>query len=350
MPAPKYIAIDTSIFDGAGYNFDSPRMRTFRETVEGKGLKLLDPDPLVRERNRHIREKCSGVASSLTKIERSLPIVKELHAWPQTREYSEWNLSHKLRAKLAEFLAPFEVIPLGYDLVDMQRVMTWHDYKFAPFGSGKKNSEFPDAIAISILERYADRESCQIAVISTDWDWERASEQRFNLMHFSSLDAYLEKSVGDSPLIGIVHNHFDTDNGIYWDWVKELVSDLPCEIEDDWNSEAEIDEIGEIEFDDFYVISEAEAHCLVAFSVTVHFKAKATYQDEHSMAYDRDGEIEYGPNEERLVDGQLDTGGVAKVKLSADRSGVDEITALDIEAKSCAISFIGDSRDDDRCW
>ena len=58
-----------------------------------------------------------------------------------------------------EFLKNFKVKRLGYDGINMNQVMDWHDQQQPPFGAGQKEKEFPDAFALASTLVYAKAKS-----------------------------------------------------------------------------------------------------------------------------------------------------------------------------------------------
>jgi hypothetical protein len=57
MSAPTYIFIDTGIFDEQNYNFNSTAFNAFLMAIKKQGLKLVLPDPTLREIERHIAKR-----------------------------------------------------------------------------------------------------------------------------------------------------------------------------------------------------------------------------------------------------------------------------------------------------
>ena len=160
MSVPSAIFIDTSILDEQNYNFQSSAIGAFVTVVKGKSYVLLLPDPTQREINRHIQERADAVLKALEEAKRRAPFLAKWKDWPVKKNIFMLNLELKGLAEKewSEFKSNFKVASLGYDGVILKEIMDWYDRGRAPFGSGKKRKEFPDAFALAALISYAKKE------------------------------------------------------------------------------------------------------------------------------------------------------------------------------------------------
>jgi hypothetical protein len=194
MSCPKALFIDTSVFDRQNYNFRSEAIAALIKGVKGNGFMLLLPDPTEREVKRHIETRVEEACAALESAKRKSPLLSQWQGWPADIGSPRLKLEfRKLAAKEWEaFTGSFRLKKLGYEGIDLTRIMGWYDIGRAPFGLGKKRKEFPDALAVAALASAADEMKCEVAVISQDDDLKKACAHYSRLLHFSSLAAFTE--------------------------------------------------------------------------------------------------------------------------------------------------------------
>jgi hypothetical protein len=339
MIVPNCIFIDTSIFEQAGFNFESAKLKPFRDSLDDLKLTFVDPDPTLRERKRHLHDRVDEAVRSLEKIERSLPIITRLEKWPKASSFREWEVRRLVDKSLEQFLKPMKHVKLGYDGIDMNKVMTWYDQGRAPFGKGKKRKEFPDALAIAILDRYAKSNKCEIAVISADEDFERACSERTNLLYFSSLAAYLQVHQGESERVKLVQKWFADNPDAFDKWIDDEFTKIDIEIEESWDSEILDLQVDEVTINDFYVVAVADKECTVSFDADISFSVYIDYEDENEREYDYEGEPQGHPRKKCNISSTDSTSGLAKVRLDNSASTVEGIIYIDLDIASTSISL-----------
>ncbi|MBT2304204.1 DUF4935 domain-containing protein [Variovorax paradoxus] len=173
MSAPSAAFLDTSVFDGQQYNFASTALKTFIPAAKKAGLKLLLPDPTEREIRRHIHTRAREALEALDTARRRAPFLQKWSSFPKAARPSadNWEVTVVATDEWNAFLREFDVVKLGYEAIALKTVMDWYDRIAAPFGQGKKRKEFPDAFAVAILQAYAEKHGCFIAVVSEDPDF-----------------------------------------------------------------------------------------------------------------------------------------------------------------------------------
>jgi predicted nucleic acid-binding protein len=338
MAVPDHIFIDTCIFEQAGFNFNSAKLKPFRDALESLNLTFVDPDPIFRERIRHLRNRVDEAMRSLEKIEKSLPIITTLDKWPKASYVRDWQMRRVVNKSLAGFLKPMKHVKLGYDGIDIHKVMTWYEQNKAPFGQGKKKKEFPDAFAVAILDHYAQSNKCEIAIVSTDKDFERVCAERTDLLYFPSLAAYLQVRQGESERVKLVQTWFENNPGVFDERVADAFYEIDFEIEEGWDGEISDAQVDEVNITDFYVVAVADKECTVSFEAEINFSANVNYENEDAFEYDLDGEPLGCPREESAVSSTDYTSVLAKVKLDNTASKVEEIIYLDLDIVSTSVS------------
>lgn len=188
MTHPKAVFLDTCVFAGQQYNFNSAVIRSFVPAAKAAEIKLLLPDPTAREIARQIKERSDDALKALDNARRKAPFLSKWKHFPKhENNSSKWEVGRVAHREWNDFLQQFHVEKLDYQGVSIAKIMTWYDSVRAPFGSGEKRKEFPDAFAIEILALYAAKNDLCIAVVSEDKDMRSACEHYSSLLHFNSL-------------------------------------------------------------------------------------------------------------------------------------------------------------------
>lgn len=166
------IAIDTSIYQRHGFKFDQGLLKTL-EQFKGKPAGLLIPEIVAREIIDHIAQKANEAAVQLERAHRNYDeefgLSKEIsfHA-PQPQSGEE-----VAKRKFANFVKNTGAKIIKTEgLLNVQKLIDCYFNKKPPFpATGKKKSEFPDAITLLVLDEYAKRNDIRILSVSADTDW-----------------------------------------------------------------------------------------------------------------------------------------------------------------------------------
>ena len=191
MSIPTSAFLDTSILDGQNYNFSSKALSTFAPACKSRAIKLLLPAPIESEVKRHIKKRSQDALDALEAARRQAPFLSKWRHFP-TGGGPDWEVSIVASQEWASFLRQFDVLRLGYDTVDLSAIMEWYDTTKPPFRDGKKRKEFPDALAIAMLDAYARKTPSIVAVVSFDEDMKLACERFSSLLYFKGLPALTE--------------------------------------------------------------------------------------------------------------------------------------------------------------
>lgn len=350
MSVPSTVFIDTGIYERACFNFESAQFQIFNDAFENKKLTLLEPDPISREVRRHIRERISEVARAIDQVEKKMPCLRRLEKWPTEGWKRHHDVQSILQGDFDRFCNQFERVRLGYDGVSIQTLMNWYNWGKPPFGSGKKRKEFPDALAVAILDHYAISNGKSVAVISTDDDLERACAERPHLCFFPSLGKFVEVNQGHQERVRAVDEWVESQPEELWSTIEGDLVSTKMTLERDYFS-AEIEEeefseisVGEIVYHNWYVIAIADRECTVAIDLTAGIEGSVMYKERVEEGYydERRDEIY---EKIVLVDKQkdftedVDTTATVVVRLDSERRNVEVITHSALNIKDIVIEF-----------
>ena len=199
------ITVDTGTFDEKQLQLHSATLQALAR-LNGRGFLFVLANTVQNEVIRHLEDTASQSFRSARK-----GIGQALHAFgtkDPTRE--------KLLNQITGGRTPTEVAheyfgqymsDSGSELLDDAGLVdtgTLFDDYFAgraPFGAGKKKSEFPDALALNALERTAISRGIGILVVSKDRDWKEFCQDSDHLYHITDLDRALALVANAPPVL-----------------------------------------------------------------------------------------------------------------------------------------------------
>jgi hypothetical protein len=260
MSVPSTVFIDTSIFDETAYNFEAASVEAFTQAIGDASITLLMPDPMKREIKRHIEDKAAAAVKSLEDAARRAPFIRKLTNWPlagTSPAALRNNIARIANSDYQGFLGRFNVIELGYEGVDLQRIMNLYDWQLPPF-SDRKKAEFPDAIAVASILSYQETKADPIAVISKDGDFKAVCDQHPQLLYFPSLTAFAEALNSEDERVEAIQSTLADNDDEIREAINEAFQDASFYIEADWDGEVSDPEILEFDSVDYYVVALGE--------------------------------------------------------------------------------------------
>jgi hypothetical protein len=250
-------------------------------------------------------------------------------------------------------LKKFNAQRLGYENVSLTRVMNWYEFKRAPFGTGKKRKEFPDAIAIDAIASYADKNKTPVCVVSKDPDFKNACAYYSGLMHFSSLAALTETILSADERVPALRALLGSNPPSLAKKISEAFPDCSFYPEDDPMGDVEDVTVGEVEVTDFNVIAFGETEYSVAFEARIPYSASVSFDDPDSLIGDsEDGYFAFRRLSGTVSD-EAEMSGVAKLLLNSSDAGEVEVVRLEFDTYDVTVSgspdegWSDDSSDED---
>ena len=197
------IAIDTSIFDNYGLRLESGLLGKLSQFQRSPTIFLI-PDVIYNEVKGHIVQSIKKARSSLDKamndaadhifyegseLAKDKPIIPSDY---ETQDLAEKRMSQFVNVTGAEVL-------VSEDFVSISQLLARYFSSSPPFAeTGKKKSEFPDAIVLLCIEAWAEEKDMQVLVVAKDSDWEKYCESSAridyevdlskSLIHFNKAD------------------------------------------------------------------------------------------------------------------------------------------------------------------
>ncbi|MBD2667211.1 hypothetical protein B6N60_02733 [Richelia sinica FACHB-800] len=187
------ITLDTSIFDAHGLKLESGLIRQL-EQFRDSSIKLIISEVVKEELLCHLIENTKEAKKEIEKSLRQArdywqveenkieKIKKLIFDGNEVQEIVNERFNQFIKATSLEIIEPNNYLTVS-DLI--------HQYFHSkpPFSeTGKKKSEFPDAIALISLEVWANKNNTKVIVVTSDNDWKRfcqSSDKLFAINDFA---------------------------------------------------------------------------------------------------------------------------------------------------------------------
>jgi hypothetical protein len=316
MSLPSAVFLDTSILAGQNYNFGSTALSTFVPAAKRASVELLLPLPTEQEILGQIRERSEDALKALEEARRRAPFLAKWKHYPASPSSVSVNydVARIANEEWRAFLANFDVKTLDYSGVDVAKIMKWYGAGIPPFGP-KKRKEFPDAFAIAILDDYARKNHCNVAVVPDDNDFRLACERFSTLFYFKSLPALTELLLMDDSRIEQLRQSIIAHAGALTERLIDDVNEYNFRHD---NPEFEIGKSSLIAatITDLRIVALGSGEATITFS--------AGLESEHSVEY-----AGYGVSDWILETSEINC--TAKIEIDIKSNAVTKIISIDNE-------------------
>ena len=291
---PVHVFIDTSTLERMQFPFGRPRLQPLMDRLDAGDIRVVISEVIANEILEHVSANVIKAEKAHAKFRRDATITRIINDpdIPVVITEVDWEAVRKATLAAVDLFfkaTGVEVIPIhGEDAVGV-----FADYFAcqAPFGEGKKKSEFPDSFAMKGLLRYAQAVGCKIGVVSEDGDWQAACMDHDELIHCTSLEQVVDhsqtaKAELHSEIRGLLDGHSAKlelavlesfrDRGFYWNSDEGY----DAEVEETYDENVESWPRSVIATEDGWADIAGDAH--------IYFRATAIYPDPDSCIRDSD--------------------------------------------------------------
>lgn len=297
MLETRKVFIDTQSFVKAGLHFDGPAFKSFRKYCEANELFHVSSSVVEREVKSKIESSVKEAISAIQTFRRKARLLSSLEDEKIKGLFGdipEEDIYKKSQDVFEEFMDACSTDVVGADGIDAEELLSLYFDRKAPFGDGKKKSEFPDAISILSLKSYL-KDNEKIYVVSDDGDLKAYCDGDPKFIYVESLDKLLDT--------------YTTHTNVRHDQVKQYFIKYEVEIKqkianflencDVYNSstweDAEVDDgltvlnLGDIDPSVLYIDDEESQ---ITFEIDVEFEVTVTGPDFNNGIYDsEDGRL-----------------------------------------------------------
>ncbi|AIC19240.1 hypothetical protein EY04_10155 [Pseudomonas chlororaphis] len=290
------IVLDTSTFDANGLRLEKGLLGKLGQFKKSP-VDIIIPDVVRGELKTHLERKIKEVRSSLEKSIKdagSHILLEDGHLDAITKLIPDASQVERLaEQRIESFIDQAGAIELECgNHVNITEILRKYFDNTPPFSeSGKKKSEFPDAIALTAIENWAILNKKNVLTISKDGDWKKfseASERITNIEELSDalalfnqpnapyaflakLEAALDAGAATSFIKGLEDGLSSALDGFTPDQEAECYISWEPEGSNGWFTGVDLDsnELRLIEQADDYIVLEAEA--------TIRFEAEGEF-------------------------------------------------------------------------
>lgn len=196
--------LDTTEFHHLGYNYRSKILQALAQFA-GTNVKLLFSEVVLSEVHAHVRDDLKTKSASLRSALRQVGKAAALD-FDANQAMINAGVPADVSARSTDLLNEY-IASVGAERLPVEgpTVRELHDLYFGsrpPFSTkADKKSEFPDAIALLSLERWAADQAGFVLAVSNDGDWARFAEQSLHVICVSQLAAALNLFNGDDAFV-----------------------------------------------------------------------------------------------------------------------------------------------------
>lgn len=296
----RIVFIDASIFVGLNFSFEAEVMRSLAGLTKTNSVEVKLTDITAEEVKSNIRKAVHDAAQGLGPFRKKARILRNLTADPRFDwlfgDFPTEEVCAKIQDAFLKFInsASAEVLPASSS--DPGPVFERYFAGKAPFGPGKKKSEFPDAFVAAALEGWCKTTGTEIYVISADGDLQNACANSSVLHHLSSLNEFVSLVLeSDDDLVKLVEHRVEAHSESIRKAIEERFLDNGAWLEDQTEGDVTDVEVAAVEFHlhDLSVLRVSEREAVVELPAMIDYRAHYEYPDPASCFYDSEDRQTY---------------------------------------------------------
>lgn len=313
----RTIAIDSSIFIGDNLGFKSSKYEELKKLAIANKIKILVPDLVIREVKANIKSSIGEAQQAHQSFTKKARILRNLpDRFPNLfDEFSHEEMHKELSGQFDSYLKESKTVILDSSSLCDQKIMDKYFNGEPPFKSGgttvlksdDKRFEFPDAIAIGSIEKWATENKTSVEVVSADHGWQEACTRSERLTHCESIQNFIDQTLQEISNTAAVEKAAQLQAQNFMQMITDRISNFGFylgnhngEVKDTRNFKAESIEISVVAYD----AESGEGNLWISSTVT--FDAEVYYGDDASATWDsEDKELFYHHYVDTTVEHEL---------------------------------------------
>lgn len=283
------VYLDTNVYIGAKYKFDSGKLATIKNLVNSGKVTVLYTNATTGEVIKHLEE---DVSNNVTKynhaVRKHMADLNEDNVC-DVNELKVESVVTSVIEKIMDFqkLDGVKEIPLN----PLNADKLFEDYLAGnpPFET-KKPNEFKDAIMINAVKNYQKSKGEQICIVSSDEGFRRAFQENKNFIVFKFLGEFLKycnEKYEERQISECVES--EVEYGMLEEVIKNYLYGSNIWIDNYEQWEGDIEEICDISSELLY-IERKENNIYATILSEVEILLNVTYRDENNSYYDKEDE------------------------------------------------------------
>ncbi len=294
------VFVDSSIFIGKNYGYEHLSFVALKDAVLAGRANLLITDVTIEEVKAHIDDDISKSSQALKKVRGAAKILRNIPTLIDSvifKDIDHASLGEQLSEQFEQFLIDAKAVTVPVSEANTKFVFDCYFKSAAPFGEGKKKSEFPDAFALSALNEWAESMQEDVIVVSQDSDMNGIEGQFPHLSVVSSLEEFLNKVTSYFDELAPIAQQLLEDNlkeienllEERFQWLGFILTDQDGDV-----NETRVIEVGDISA---YLISLTHgengepAEAQFELTTTIAFEADVSYDNLETASYDSEDKV-----------------------------------------------------------
>lgn len=295
-----HVFVDSSVFIGKNYRYEHPSFVALKDAVSAGRANLLITDITIEEVKAHIDNDVIESSQALKKVRDAAKILRNIATLSDSAIFNDIDrasVGEELYKQFEQFLTDASACIVSVSEANTRFVFDCYFKRSAPFGEGKKKSEFPDAFALSALNEWAESGQEDVFVVSQDSDMNGIEVDFPRLSALSSLEEFLGKVTSYFEELAPLAQQLLEDNfGQIADILEERFQWLGFVLEDQDGdvNETRVTEVGEISA---YLISLTPgsngepAEARFELTTTIAYAADVSYDNLETASYDSEDKV-----------------------------------------------------------
>ena len=291
----RNVFLDTTVFVRYNFRFQKKPLSILSEYAAQNHIRLIFTDIVVSEVKAKIREwieKATTAHNKFLKEARILRNSKSSDVVARLLPLDKKKLIKEMLASFRKFLKDSNVIIIAASKEEAEPIFEAYFSGEAPFGTGKKKHEFPDAFTIAALRTWCQKRKESLYVISNDLDIQKACTEQGPLYDMQVLNDFLNDLVLDTKedVADFLHSELINYKPHI---VKQIMRDFPdrgftITGVEDWDAEVEEVRVTEVDIEDmaFEVVEISDGCATVFVAAQIYYEADLHYGDVDNAAWD----------------------------------------------------------------
>jgi hypothetical protein len=338
----QHIFIDTNIFIGNNYNYDSTAFKQIVSLAQSEKIVIYLTTVTVREVEAHIEADVRKAHEAFEgfRVKNHSRILKNIADPPLHGIFNGFDVEQAkevLLKQFRQFLQDGRARILDVADVSVDEIFNKYFSRTPPFGEEKKR-EFADAFALAAIEKWCNEASLRMYVISSDSDLSAACALNQSLRSVQSLEEFLDLLTRKGELAELINRVFEAHKEEVEKRIKEAINPLTLvykpygEVQYTFINAAKVLKHYLIEVDESSAVFDVTAE--VSYSANVHYDNNAISMMMGGMGSRE--EVEYGSTNIK-----------AEVSVLFNKDNEEEFRIEDTIVKSQNIYIFPDEDPDD---
>lgn len=207
------ISLDTQVFEHHSFNFNSGVLQQLKR-LKSEPVEVVLSSVVYQETLKHLSDQIQKAYSSFDKARRDADRLGLGEV--SGMDIRETTPPVRAKAILDQYLDEIGATTLPSDDLPVGPILDRYFQSEPPFGKGPKKNEFPDAITLLTLERWATSNKYRVLAVSGDDDWRAFGDKSECLEIIETLEEALDRLQGETDavreqVIGVVSRATTSD-------------------------------------------------------------------------------------------------------------------------------------------